>query len=124
MSRILVLAVFVLLALSLAARAAVETVPLVIQIVPLDAAVVVTGGVGVTALIGGHRTAGGWIFNPTTATTALCIDEFDTAVGTTSAGNTTCLPAGQSYKLSPSIRAVTVTSTDSGHAFSGQGNVP
>lgn len=90
-------------------------------LVPLDASTVVTGGSAVTALTAGHRGSGGWIFNPTTATINLCINEIGTASGTTSSGNTTCIPPGYAYQLSPSGNAVSVISSDSSHAFSGLG---
>ena len=95
--------------------------PTSLTLVPLDVASVTTGGTAVTALAAGHRTAGGWIQNPVGATTALCIDEIDTATGTTSSGNTTCVQPGQIYNLAPGTGAVTVVSSDNTHAFSGEG---
>lgn len=90
-------------------------------LVPLDIASVTTGGTAVTALNTGHRVSGGWIFNPSTATVNLCINEIGTASGTTSAGNTTCIIPGASYQLSASGNAVSVITSDSSHAFSGLG---
>lgn len=95
--------------------------PAAVTLTPLDAASVVTGGTAVTALAAGHRTAGGWIQNPSTATTNLGINEIGTASGTTSAGNTTFIIPGQTYQLAPSANAVSVIASDSGHAFSGYG---
>lgn len=88
---------------------------------PLDVATVTTGGTAVTALNAGHRVSGGWLYNPTTATVNLCINEIGTASGTTSAGSTTCIPPGQAYVLSASGNAVSVISSDSAHPFSGLG---
>lgn len=90
-------------------------------IVPLDVSTVTTGGTAVTALTAGHRTAGGFLFNPIVATIALCINEIGIASGTTSAGNTTCIQPGQSYNLAPAASAVSVITSDSSHPFSGYG---
>jgi hypothetical protein len=94
-----------------------------LTLVPLDISTVTTGGTAVTALSAGHRTAGGWIFNPggTSGTASLGINEIGTASGTTSVGNTTFIAAGQTYTLAASTNAVSVISADSGHAFSGVG---
>lgn len=89
--------------------------------VPLDVATVTTGGTAVTALTAGHRTAGGWIQNPPSATINLCINEVTTASGTTSAGSLTCIVPGQTYNLAPGSAAVSVISSDSAHPFSGFG---
>lgn len=89
---------------------------------PLDVATVTTGGAAVTALLPQHRSAGGWIYNPPTATVNLCINEIGTASGTTSAGNTTCIVPGQTYVLTASANnPVSVVSSDSAHPFSGYG---
>lgn len=90
-------------------------------IVALDASTVTAGGTAVTALATGHRTAGGWISNPSTATVPLCISEIGAASGTTSQGNTTCITPGQIEQLTPSANAVSVVSSDSAHPFSGYG---
>lgn len=90
-------------------------------IVPLDVSTVTTGGTAVTALAAGHRTAGGWIQNPSTATINLCINEVGTASGTTSAGSLTCIVPGQTYNLAAAAGAVSVISSDSSHPFSGYG---
>lgn len=90
-------------------------------LVPLDVATVTNGGTAVTALLAGHKIAGGWIANPVTATVNLGINEIGTASGTTSAGNTTFITPGQTYTLQPSAGAVSVISTDSAHQFSGMG---
>lgn len=100
---------------------AVTTTPALRIIVPLDVSSVATGGTAVTALTAGHRTAGGFLFNPIGATISLCINEQSTASGTTSAGATTCIQPGQSYTLTPAAGAVSVITSDSSHPFSGQG---
>lgn len=92
-----------------------------VTLVALDVATVTTGGTAVTALTAGHRTAGGWILNPVTATINLGINEIGTAAGTTSAGSTTFIVPGQTYTLAPSTNAVSVISSDSSHPFSGYG---
>lgn len=92
-----------------------------VTLVALDASSVVTGGTAVTALAAGHRTAGGWIANPISAAVNLCINEIGSASGTTSSGSTTCIAPGQTYVLAASGNAVSVVSSDSSHAFSGQG---
>jgi hypothetical protein len=111
-----------LLALAMPSRAATVTVPGTLQIVPLDISIVTTGGTAVQALAPGPRTVGGWIQNPPAPNAVnLCIAETAVAAGTTSAGNTTCILPGQSYVLTPSPSPVSVISSDSAHAFSGQG---
>lgn len=100
---------------------AVTTTPAQRTIVPLDVATVTTGGTAVTALTAGHRTAGGFLYNPIGATINLCINEQGTASGTTSAGALTCIQPGQSYNLTPAAGAVSVVTSDSAHPFSGQG---
>ena len=90
-------------------------------ILPLDVASVTTGGTAVTAISAGHRTAGAWLQNPTTATINLCINEIGAATGTVSSGNTTCIAPGQSYTVIPSDNAVSVITSDSTHGFSGYG---
>lgn len=90
-------------------------------IVALDVSTVTTGGTAVTALNAGHRTAGGFLYNPIGATINLCINEQATASGTTSAGALTCIQPGQSYNLTPAAAAVSVITSDSSHPFSGQG---
>ena len=99
----------------------VTTTPGQRTIVPLDISTVTTGGVAVTALNAGHRTAGGFLLNPIGATIALCINEQGTASGTTSAGALTCVQPGQSYTLTPASTAVSVITSDSSHPFSGYG---
>lgn len=90
-------------------------------IVPLDVSTVTTGGTAVTALTAGHRTAGGFLYNPIGATINLCINEQGTASGTTSAGALTCIQPGQPYTLAPAAGAVSVITSDSAHPFSGYG---
>jgi hypothetical protein len=99
----------------------VTTNPGVRTIIALDVNTVTTGGTAVTALATGHRTAGGWIYNPSTATVNLCISEIGAASGTTSQGNLTCIPPDRTYQLSPSTNAVSVVSSDALHPFSGYG---
>jgi hypothetical protein len=90
-------------------------------LVALDVSIVTTGGTAVTALTAGHRTAGGWIKNPETATFNLGINEIGTATGTSSSGSTTFITPGETYVLAASGNAVSVISADSSHAFSGMG---
>lgn len=119
MTRVLVACM--LLALSSASNAATPTVPGSLVLVPLDAATVTTGGVAVTALIAGHRTAGGFLLNPIGATANLCINEQGTAAGTTSAGSLVCIVPGAIYNLAPNPGPVSVVTTDSAHPFAGEG---
>jgi hypothetical protein len=116
-----VLLCLALMALASPSRAATVMVPGTLTIVPLDVATVTTGGTAVTALNAPHRSAGGWIQNPPTATVNLCINEVGVASGTTSAGSVTCIAPGQSYRLAPSPGPVSVVSSDSAHPFSGYG---
>lgn len=99
----------------------VANVPTARTLVPLDVATVTTGGVAVTAIAAGHRTAGGWIYNPTAATVNLCINEVTTAACTSSSGSCTCILPGTTYNLAPSGNAVSVITADSAHPFSGIG---
>lgn len=103
------------------ARGATVTVPGQVNIFALDVATVTTGGTAVTALTAGHRTAGGWLQNPSGAQINLCINEAGTASGTTSAGSTVCIPPGGSYNLAPSNAPVSVITSDSAHPFAGLG---
>jgi hypothetical protein len=116
-----ILVALALLALAAPAGAATVTVPGSVALVPLDVAIVATGGTAVTALNAGHRSAGGWIYNPVGATQNLCISEVGTASGTVSAASLTCIQPGQMYGLTPSNGSVSVVASDSGHAFSGLG---
>lgn len=114
MNRTMPIALLAVIAMTSTAHAYVLT--------PLDVATVTTGGTAVTALTAGHRSAGGWIYNPPSATVNLCINEVGTASGTTSAGNTTCIVPGQTYVLTASSnKPVSVVSADSAHPFSGYG---
>ena len=99
----------------------VGTKPASVTLVPLDISQVTTGGTAVVALIAGHRSAGGWIQNPATATINLGINEIDTASGTLTVGNTTFIAPGQNYVLAASGNAVSVISSDGTHPFSGAG---
>lgn len=99
----------------------VVTSPTQRTLITLDVKTVTTGGTAVAAISAGHRTAGGFLQNPASATIALCINEIGTATGTTSSGDTTCIQPGQSYNVSPSAAAVSVITSDSSHPFSGYG---
>lgn len=88
---------------------------------PLTASSVTTGGTAVTAIAAGNRLRGGWLFNPSSATVELCINEISTASGTVSSGSTTCIAVGMKYDVVPSTAAVSVISSVSGHTFSGMG---
>lgn len=92
-----------------------------VTLVPLRVSTVTTGGVAVTALGAGDRTEGGFLVNPVAATVDLCINEQTTASGTTTAGALICIAGGQSYWLAPSALGVSVVTSDSAHAFGGQG---
>lgn len=108
---------------TLAAPAEAATVTVVgpVTLVPLDVAIVTTGGTAVTALNAGHRIAGGWLLNPSGATQPLCINEQGTASGTVSAGSVICIAPGASFNLAPSPMSVSVVTSDSAHAFAGEG---
>lgn len=99
----------------------VTTTPGERTIIALDISTVTTGGVAVTALTAGHRTAGGFLVNPKAATIDLCINEQTTASGTTTVGGLVCIPPGGSYNLTPSALAVSVITSDSTHPFGGEG---
>lgn len=85
----------------------------------LDVNTVTTGGTAVTAINAGNRGGGGWIQNPPTASTNLCINERGTAT-TTAGGDIVCVVPGQTYMLAKNAGPVSVVSSDSAHAFSGQ----
>lgn len=108
-------------AIATAIAAALTTKPASLTLVSLDLKTVTTGGTAVTALSAGHRSAGGWIKNPESATVNLGINEIGTASGTTSNGDTTFIVPGDVYVLAPSGNAVSVISADSSHPFSGMG---
>lgn len=113
---------WLIIALAIAAAfGSAHAAPVSLVLTPLDVSTVTTGGTAVTALLAGHRNAGGWLSNPNAATVNLCINEIGAASGTTSAGNTTCIVPGQTYMLTPSTNAVSVISSDSAHPFSGYG---
>ena len=108
-----------LLAVALLGLAAIGTARAVV-LTTLDVATVTTGGTAVTALTAGHRTSGGWIMNPSTATANLCINERGTAT-TTAGGDVSCIAPGQTYLLAANGGAVSVVSSDGPHPFSGYG---
>jgi hypothetical protein len=100
----------------------VTTSPGTRTLVTLDVKLVTTGGTAVTAIAAGHRTAGGFIQNPGAPNAVnLCINEIGTATGTTTNGDTICIPPGASYTVSPTAGAVSVVSSDANHAFGGMG---
>lgn len=136
----MVKAIIVLLALSLSlapVRGSAQSVPIITCTSPLGssptgvivrpctpvglrAAIVITGGTYVQAFQSGDIPFGGWIYNPSTATNALCIS----TVGNASVTNdivTTCIPPGWSLPIVAQTNGVTVNSSDSSHAFSGTG---
>lgn len=86
--------------------------------VPLDIATVATGGTAVNALFAGHATEGGLLITANAA--GMCVNQIGTA-GTTTSGNTICVPANVSYGLLPSPNAVSVNSTGSNVALAGNG---
>lgn len=90
-------------------------------LITLDIKTVTTGGTPVTAIIAGHRTAGGVLCNPQGTTINLGINEIGTAAGTTSSGDTTFIVPGQCYTVAPATTAVSVITSDSSHPFSGYG---
>jgi len=92
-----------------------------LTLVPLDVAIVTTGGTAVVALNAGHRNKGGWLHNPGSAVVTLCINEIGAASGTSSSASLTCIAPGQNYLLAASPNAVSVVTSDSAHAFSGYG---
>jgi hypothetical protein len=89
-------------------------------VISLNVATVTTGGTAVTALAAGQRSKGGWIQNPPSASTNLCVNEKGTAT-TTAGGDVTCLVPGQTYILAANGNAVSVVSSDGPHPFSGYG---
>ncbi len=103
----------------------VNTGPRTFTEVPLDIATTTTGGVAVTALNAGHRTAGGWITNPSTASSAatFCVNTVATATITSSAcvGSNNALVPGQTFTLPANGNTVSVISSDATHPFSGEG---
>ncbi len=109
-----------LLALASPSYAATEVFPAERTINPLDISTVATGATAVQALGPGEHAAGGFIQNPPTATTNLCINEAGTAV-VAGSGSTTCIAPGIFYLLAPSNGPVSVVSSDSAHGFSGYG---
>ena len=106
------------------AQSTVRTLNGPVNMVPLDIATVTTGATAVTALNAGHRTAGGWLFNPSGATVDLCINEMAVASGTTSAGSLICIAKGTRWDLTPSPAPVSVITSDSSHPFAGMGWQP
>ena len=105
---------------SVAMAGGAQAQPVPVNLAPLDTNTVTTGGTAVTAVNHYNRLKGGWLNNPSTATTSLCIDEQDNeAATTTPGGNVTCVVPGQTYLLAPSGNSVSVVSSDSNHVFSG-----
>lgn len=93
----------------------------------LDGDFITTGGTAVVALTLGHARYGGYIHNPLTATTNLCVSVTGTALSTEAAdtnGATTCIAPGQTFTIAPegaSSPVVSVNTTDSAHQYSGVG---
>jgi hypothetical protein len=72
------------------------------------------------AFASGHVAKGGWLYNPASATTPLCVAIAGNA-GLATSAMTTCIAAGQTYTIPAMAGAVSVNATDSGHMFSGAG---
>jgi hypothetical protein len=89
----------------------VGTMPSTVTVTALDLATTAAGS-AITALNANHRLKGGFIVNPLSATTNLCINELTTAAGTTTSGATVCIKPGDSYSLAPSALPVSVIATD------------
>lgn len=91
--------------------------------VPLDIATTTTANTAVTAIIAGHRTAGGWIENPSTATTVICVNSITTAAFSSGAcvGSNNGISPGQTFNIPANANAVSVISSDASHAYSGEG---
>jgi hypothetical protein len=88
----------------------------------LAIATTTTGGTAVTAINTNGRVKGGWLQNPFSATTDLCVNEFTTATisGATCTGSSTAtLRPGDVFFLSPSTLGVSVVSSDNSHAYVG-----
>jgi hypothetical protein len=99
---------------------AVTTKPGSRAIIPLDVSVVTTGGTAVTALTAGHAAAGGFIVTNNPA--GMCVDQSTTAGTVNGTPSTTvCVLQFESFPLTPNGGAVSVNSTGSGVAISGQG---
>jgi hypothetical protein len=91
--------------------------------VPLDVATTTSANTAVTALIATHRSAGGWIENPPTATTVICINTITTAAFSSGAcvGSNNAISPGQVFNIPANANTVSVVSSDATHAFSGEG---
>lgn len=91
--------------------------------VALDVATTTSANTAVTALIATHRSAGGWIENPITATTVICVNTITTAAFSSGAcvGSNNGIAPGQVFNIPANANAVSVVSSDASHAFSGEG---
>jgi len=91
--------------------------------VPLDIATTTSANVAVAALSAGHRSAGGWIQNPPTATTVICVNTITTAAFSSGAciGSNNAISPGQVFNIPANANAVSVVSSDATHPFSGEG---
>ena len=86
-----------------------------------DISSVTTGGTPVNAFSAGHCAKGCYVSNPDNATQNLCANGVGTASGVHTNGATICAGAGQSIPFSPRSGAISVVSSDSLHAFGGEG---
>jgi hypothetical protein len=116
------LTVAALVALASPAVASTQTVPGIVQINPLDIAVVTTTGTPVTVLGPGEHVAGGFIITANAA--GVCISEngpAGVATGYVGTVETVCVAANVSYLLSATGGPVSANSTASGVNLSGYG---
>lgn len=99
------------------------TVPAPYKFTPAapDIATITTGGTAVNAFSSGHCSGGCIIVNPKGATNDLCVNGITTASGTTTAGALICIPPGQQFGFTPRATAISAVSSDSAHAFGGEG---
>jgi len=91
--------------------------------VPLDVSTTTSANTAVTALIATHRSAGGWIENPPTATTVICVNTITTAAFSSGScvGSNNAVSPGQVFNIPSNSNAVSVVSSDASHAYSGEG---
>lgn len=89
---------------------------------PLDISTVTTGGTAVNAFSAYHCKLGCAIFNPDNAAQNLCGNEYGTASGTHTNGNTWCAIPGGSINFFPTNNPISVVSSDSSHPFGGTGS--
>lgn len=91
--------------------------------VALDISTTTSANTAVNALSATHRSAGGWIENPITATTVICVNTITTAAFSSGAcvGSNNGVAPGQVFNIPANANAVSVVSSDASHAFSGEG---